>query len=88
MVLFVPLVATDTPGCKDVIHHGKNGLLVPPRDAEALSNAINRMLDSEPLRRTMGKASRKRVQAFFSLDKVADAYAAIYDSLLAGKRND
>jgi glycosyltransferase involved in cell wall biosynthesis len=79
----LPLIATDMPGCRDVVRDGWNGILVPPRDAHAVTLAILRLLDAEPdaLRR-MGENSRAHVEQHFTLNLVADAYADIYRRLL------
>ena len=49
-----PIVATDAPGCREIVRDGENGLLVPARDAAALAAAIRRLLDDPGLRSRMG----------------------------------
>jgi glycosyltransferase involved in cell wall biosynthesis len=81
--LGLPLVSTDMPGCRDVIRDGCNGILVPPRDAPALAEALLRLLDAEPDElRQMGERSREHVERHFTLEHVADSYARIYRRLL------
>jgi glycosyltransferase involved in cell wall biosynthesis len=80
--LGLPLIATDLPGCRDVVRHEWNGLLIPPRDAPALADAIRRLVDAPDLRAAMSIRSRHHVRAQFGLDRVADAYAAVYASVL------
>ena len=46
-----PLVATDTPGCRDIARHGVNALLVPPDDADKLADAIDALAGDPELRR-------------------------------------
>jgi glycosyltransferase involved in cell wall biosynthesis len=53
-----PLVATDVPGCRDVVQEGVNGLLVPPQDPAALAEALHTLLIDEKLRARMGAAGR------------------------------
>ena len=48
-----PLVATDTPGCRDIARHGVNALLVPPDDADKLADAIDALAGDPELRRTL-----------------------------------
>lgn len=74
-----PLVATDIPGCRVVITPDENGLLVPPRDAEALANALARLVRSPALRQQMGKMARKRVLQKFTHQHVNTATIEVYD---------
>ncbi|HKT61777.1 MAG TPA: glycosyltransferase family 4 protein [Gemmatimonadales bacterium] len=77
----LPLITTDLPGCRDVVRHEWNGLLVPPGSAPALADAILRLADAPDRRRAMGSRSRQRVQSEFTLDRVADAYAEVYEGV-------
>jgi len=52
------VITTDSPGCRDVVRTGENGLLVPPRDAGALAAAIRRLAEDPEVRRRMGTAGR------------------------------
>ncbi len=61
----LPLVTTDMPGCRDVVTDGVDGLLVPPRNAGALRNAIARLLDAPALARRLGNAARSKALAQF-----------------------
>jgi glycosyltransferase involved in cell wall biosynthesis len=59
------LVTTDVPGCRDVVSHGVNGLLVPVRDVEALAEAIARLQDHPELARILGAAARENALSMF-----------------------
>lgn len=59
------LIATDVPGCREVVEHGLNGLLVPPRDHEALAVAILKLLQDRNFREAAGKASRQKMERQF-----------------------
>ncbi|MGN6185718.1 MAG: glycosyltransferase family 4 protein [Thermoanaerobaculia bacterium] len=78
----VPAITTDTPGCRDIVVNGETGLLVPPRDADALANAVIALLHDPQKRAAMSIAARKRVVDHFSLDRVIDDTLAIYRELL------
>lgn len=80
--LGIPLITTDMPGCRDVVEHGRTGLLVPPRDASALEAAVTGLIESGALRRRLGQAARERVTNEFSLERVARAYDEVYRNLL------
>ncbi len=78
-----PIITTDTPGCREVVHDGDNGLLVPARAPAALAEAL-RTLAGDPRRRLeMGCRGRKRAIAEFSLDRVVEATLAVYERLSA-----
>lgn len=81
-----PLIATDVPGCRDVVTHGVNGLLVPVRDPAALTAAIDALLHDSWRRAAMGEAGRKAVVRDFSVEKVAGQVVDLYRELLAGRK--
>jgi glycosyltransferase involved in cell wall biosynthesis len=72
------IVTTDTPGCREAVHGGDNGLLVPPRDAAALADALARLLEDPLLRRQMGARGRKRAEQEFGADYVNGQTLALY----------
>jgi len=75
-----PMVATDVPGCRDVVVDGENGVLVPPAAPEKLAGAILHLLHDEALRQRMGQAARERVKAVYSDHQVIAQTCAIYAS--------
>ena len=77
-----PIVATDVPGCREVVEHGINGLLVPPNNAVALAQAIATLVDDPYLRKKMGEASRQKAVNEFAVDKIIEQTIAVYYSLL------
>lgn len=76
-----PLVATDVPGCREIVIDGSNGLLVPVRDAPALADAIGRLLADPGLRVAMGRRGRELVEAQFSEERVVMQTLAVYREL-------
>ena len=72
MAAGLPVVATDIRGCREEVIVGKTGLLVPPRDAEALARALATLLEDEELRRRMGAAGRERAATYFDERVVID----------------
>ncbi len=71
MALGRAVITTDAPGCRDTVEHDVNGLLVPPRDADALHRAMLRFVEEPGLAQTMGRRSRERVERLYDADKVA-----------------
>ena len=83
----LPLIATDMPGCRDVVRDGWNGILVPPRDVGALTRALMTLIDASSAElRQMGENSRAHVEQQFTLELVTDAYADIYRRLIEKAR--
>jgi glycosyltransferase involved in cell wall biosynthesis len=80
-----PIVATDVPGCREIVHHGVNGLLVQPRNAAALAGAIQKLLESEELRTKMGRLGRQLVAKQFTLRAIVAQTLNIYRNLLITK---
>jgi glycosyltransferase involved in cell wall biosynthesis len=78
-----PAVTTDWPGCRDVVVDGVTGLLVPPRDAGALANALRRLLADPARCEAMGVAARAHAEAAFSNERAFAHLFALYDALLA-----
>ena len=77
------IVATDVPGCREIVADGDNGLLVPARDAAALADALLALINDPDLRRHMGQRGRQRVLAEFSQARVIEETLAVYQELLA-----
>ena len=72
-----PLIATDVPGCRDVIEDGVTGMLCGAHSASALAEAMERMLELTPHQlAAMGAAGRRKVEAEFDQRLVAEAYLA------------
>ena len=57
----LPIITTNVPGCNDIIEHGVNGLLVPPKDTDSLSLAIEFILKNKIFAKSLGKNARKKV---------------------------
>ena len=79
MAAGLPCVATDVPGCRSLVRHGETGLLVPPRDAAALADALARLIADPALRARMGAAGRHRAVAEFADPIICAATLAVYD---------
>jgi glycosyltransferase involved in cell wall biosynthesis len=77
-----PLVATDVPGCREIARAGINALLVPPDDAPALADAIDRLAGDPDLRARFGQASRNLVEREFSAEKIGKEIVTLYERLL------
>jgi glycosyltransferase involved in cell wall biosynthesis len=76
------IVTTDVPGCREVVRHGENGLLVPARDSRALADAIDELASNPARRDLMGQAGRAMAVAQFSETAVVDATLRLYRDIL------
>lgn len=79
-----PIVATDVPGCRAVVEHQGNGLLVPVRDAAALAKAISVLVLDAEQRRRLGCRGRARAEAEFASPITNSRIVEIYKSMLDG----
>lgn len=77
-----PMVATDVAGCREVVRNGVNGLLVPARDAPALTEAMRSLGQNEGLRLRMGEAARARAEGLYNIDDVVRDTFLVYGELL------
>jgi glycosyltransferase involved in cell wall biosynthesis len=78
------IVATNVPGCREIVRDQVNGLLVPARDAAALARAIETLVASPTLRARFGQAGRAIAVAEFSDRLVVRETLALYRELLGG----
>ncbi|MGH8295011.1 MAG: glycosyltransferase family 4 protein [Steroidobacteraceae bacterium] len=74
----LPAVVTAVGGMPEIITHGRDGLLVPPGNVEALAAAIARLMSDSRLRERLGSAARETIAARFSLDMAVERLLAIY----------
>ena len=77
-----PIVTTDVAGCRDVVEHGVNGLLVPPNDDIALAEALLTLINDADLRERMGVAGRQIMLEKYSVTHVNTKTEKVYKSLL------
>ncbi len=83
MATGLPPIATAVGGAPDVILQGENGLLVPPNNKAALTEALYSLLDDPVRRATLGKAASIRITANYSLNSIAARLRTLYDTVLA-----
>ena len=64
LAMGLPVITTDTPGCRVVVDHGLNGFMVPPRDSNTLYNAMLKLANDYELRKKFGKYSFEKSKEF------------------------
>jgi glycosyltransferase involved in cell wall biosynthesis len=75
------VVTTDMIGCREVVAHEENGLLVPPRHPEALADALQRLLMDDVLRNRLAQAHFRRIYSEFSSDKIFNQFFEFYTKI-------
>ena len=74
MACGVPVVTTDCGGMREAVTDGVEGFVVPVRDVDAISAALQTLCEDQQLRMRMGKAGRQRVEKSFSLSRQVDQF--------------
>ena len=82
----LPIVATDVPGCREVVKHEVNGLLVPVKDIISLSEAIKYMVNNPTERERMGKSGREKILSEFDEKIVIEETIDVYKEIHIKKR--
>lgn len=77
----LPVIATDVGGVSEAVIHGINGLIVPPRDARALADALKTLVNNKNMRGKMGDAAREISRSRFSYKVMLDRIFSIYDEV-------
>jgi glycosyltransferase involved in cell wall biosynthesis len=75
----VPVVATDIRGCREAVVHGTTGLIVPPKDGEALAHAVEHLLANPEEAASMGRAGRKRAVELYDYRTVRRRFVGFID---------
>lgn len=79
-----PVIATTVGGLPDMVDHGRTGLLVPPRDKEALAAAMIELLRDRERRQTMGRLGREKLQRECDASVVVRQTLSVYEEALRG----
>lgn len=82
MAAGLPVIATAVGGLPEVVRHEESGLLIPPRDPEALARALERLLSEPDLAGRLGAQARRDVEAHYSLERLGREINEIYGELL------
>ena len=82
MAMATPIVATQIQGMTEQISNGKEGILVPPKNSEALAAGLLRMITDKSLASKLSLAARRRAEKFFSVEQMVSKTQNVYLSLL------
>lgn len=86
MAAELPIVATDVGGCSEVVKHNATGLLAPAEDDASLAIHLETLQRDSLKRREFGLAGSRRAFESFSLDRMLDEYAAVYEAMTSQSR--
>ncbi len=73
-----PVVATNVGGVPEIVHDGETGLLVPPRNPEALALALEHLMQNASLRKTLSGNASRLIREKFSIPIMRDSYQKLY----------
>jgi len=85
MASSLPVVCTDQGGNRELVVDGVTGFLIPPSNAEALTEKLNWLEANRDQALAMGRAGRKRIETEFSVARMVDRAGKIYSEVMAGK---
>ncbi len=88
MAARVAVIATDIPGCRDVVHDGRTGLLMPVGDVKALALALGKLESDPALRARLAAAGQVLVENEYSAATMASRYTTLYGELVAARPPD
>ncbi len=78
LVAGVPVIANDSGGTRELVIHGKTGLLLGGMDPEAIAAAILRLIENPALARTLAMRGRVHVRKHFSMERMRDRYLRLF----------
>jgi len=76
----LPILTTDVPGCRDIVHHQVNGLLVPAKNSQAIADALELLIKNQSLCQFYGKSGRIRVEKEFADQLIIAQTLKLYSS--------
>lgn len=82
MAMGLPVIGTNIGGTAEQIVDGETGFLLPSKDPLALADALEKLLADEDLRKTMGRAGRKRFEACFEFEAFYEKIRMVYSEVL------
>ena len=77
-----PVIATAVGGIPEVVEHGRNGILIPPRDVQALAEALAEFHARPHASLDMGERASAHVREHHTWDRVAQRFEGVYDEVL------
>ncbi len=85
MAAGLPVIVSAVGGLPEIVHDGETGLLIPPKDPEALAQSLARVLEEPGLAQGLGQKARQQVLKKYSLERLGQVVNAAYDELVETK---
>ncbi len=85
MACGLAVVSTPVGAIEEAVQRGRTGLIVAPRNAKALAEALGTLMNEEKLRRTMGEAGRAYAHAHFGIDGMLDSMEAVFRGVVRNR---
>jgi glycosyltransferase involved in cell wall biosynthesis len=85
MAMGKPVIASKVGGVPEIVVDGKTGILVPPKDSEAIRQALEHLIHKREIRIQMGLEGQKRVKRFFNIQRTVRHTEQIYEQLLTNR---
>jgi glycosyltransferase involved in cell wall biosynthesis len=76
------VIATDVGGNREALGNNESGILVPPKDAESLAQAITKLLKNENFRYELGKKARERIVRLFTIERMIQTFEDLYETVV------
>jgi glycosyltransferase involved in cell wall biosynthesis len=86
MAMAKPIVASDIDGIREQVENGRTGILIPPREPQALAEGINQLLKDRFQAQGFGMEARKQVEEMFDIRRQVALHEEVYKGLLKGRR--
>jgi glycosyltransferase involved in cell wall biosynthesis len=83
MMAELPVIATSRGGVPEIITHGESGILIEPRNSQAIANAIENLIDDPEMAKKISKAGQKRAREKFDLKRMVEETEDLYSKILS-----
>jgi len=80
-----PIIATDVAPMREIINSEEVGILVPPKDSDALASAIEVLMSDRVRAEALGGAARRRALSFFDIKNTIDKYTGLFEDIMRRK---
>lgn len=80
----LPVITTDVGESSQIVSNGETGIVIPSKDINKLANSMTSLIEDRALARKMGEAGRRRIEEYYSWDKICDKLENAYHDVIIG----